>query len=446
MGDNSPANAPAKIKSKFRVPPHNAPAKIKPKFRIPPHSPGPVAGAEPKPHISVSSKEEVFGIPLFETDITVSDPELAGHLLKHYGCVVVPCFEKKELEDVLTMTKYDISIYPEYRGNGINAAKADLMVLPGDGLDYQINVHETERAPANSFIGRAGKETHISSLRKAITRFSGKRISHILGTFQAHGNPSSFHCPSARIIRTKCYEKCHRLFGHVEDDQTGQWYIEMNYDRVGFRHAGTEITADKDKWHRDVITGKYLDKNDSIFGGWVNLDLTSNQRFICDLGTHIRPGSSGFHRELPNEKANSVIIPPGHCIIFYQHILHAVAPTKFHKDSYRQFISFRLTSSTIPLWGKHVKLNILANHLVPKTPSDQVINVWMSSRHTSALLWSHTMVWGLVTFKGEYIVKKPGKAGIIYFLPESPMKPHYDIRMYPEYTAEEIMILAPQPL
>jgi hypothetical protein len=399
-----------------------------------------------KPIIATVSKETVFDIPLYETDIIVNDPRKAGEILKEYGCVVVPCFEDGELREIYEMTKEDISNYPEYRGDGETAATANLEILPGDGLDYRINVRETERAPASSFDGRAGNEKNISGLRKAITRFSGQRIKHILGAFQAHGNPSSFHCPSARLVRLRCYERCHQLFAHVEDG--GGWNIEMNYDRVGLRQKGTKITEDSDKWHRDVITGKYLEEGDSIFGGWINLDLKSHQRFICDLRTHQRPGATGFYREQPNGKANSITIPPGHCIIFYQHILHAVAPTTFKQDSYRQFISFRLTHSKVPLWGKDVKKDTWSQQLTPKTPSDQVIKVWMSNHHTSALLWSHTIIWGLVTFKEEYIEKRQGKgkAKAVYFLPEAPMSPKYELNMYPSYTREEKDILVPQPL
>lgn len=387
------------------------------------------------------SKETVFGIPLYDTNLVESDPQKAGAILKEYGCVVVPCFNGEELSKIHEMTKEDISQYPEYRNTKGNAATA-ILETHGDGLDYSIYVNATDTAPASVFKGRANTEKQIKGLKDAIKRYSGKRIKHILGAFQAHGNPSSFHCPSARLVRMRCYEKAHHLFKYVEKGEG--WNIEMNCCRVALRQAGTKIVEDKDMWHRDVITGKYIDKEDSIFGGWINLDLKNNQRFICDLGTQQRPGASGFHREKPGDKANNIIIPPGHAIIFYQHILHAVAPATFKQDSYRQFISFRLTKSNVPLWGPTVKKDTAINQLVPKTPGNQVIKVWMSNHHVSSLLWTHTIIWSLVTFKEEYIVNKITKAGASYFIPEAPMKPRFS--MYSPYTEQELRILTPVPL
>lgn len=388
--------------------------------------------------VATTSREKVFGIPLYETNLVESDPLKAGAILKEHGCVVVPCFKGDELIKVHQMTRTDISQYPEYRNTKGNAAKARLETH-GDGLDYSIHVDATDTAPASTYKGRACNKKQITGLENAIKRYSGKRIKNILGAFQAHGNPSSFHCPSARLVRMRCYENMHKLFKYVEDGD--DWNIEMNCDRVALRQAGTKIPEDKDKWHRDVITGKYIEGDDSIFGGWVNLDLNNSQRFICDLGTQQRPGSAGFHREQPTGKANSVTIPPGHAIIFYQHILHAIAPSTFKSDSYRQFISFRLTKSNVPLWGGTVKEDTALEQLVPKTPGNQVIKVWMSNRHITALLWTHTVIWGLVTFKEEYIVNKKTKAGASYYLPEAPMMPHFNT--YPAYTEQELNILKP---
>lgn len=36
-----------------------------------------------KPNIATGSKETVFGIPLYETDIIVTDPQQAGEILKN---------------------------------------------------------------------------------------------------------------------------------------------------------------------------------------------------------------------------------------------------------------------------------------------------------------------------------------------------------------------------
>ena len=384
------------------------------------------------------SKETVFGVPVYDTDLTVSDHQQAGHMLKTYGCVVVPCLSPTELAELHHMLLRDIAEYPEYRAPDL-AAEA---TLETNGLDYTIHVKATPAAPASAFTGRAANEKQLASLSKAIDRFAGQPIKHILGAFQAHGNAASFHCPSVRAIRAACYDKCHGLFQYIPDQgqsqsQSQDWYLQMNYDRVGYRRAGTQIEEDADKWHRDVCPLK-----DTVFGGWINLDLDRNQRFLCDLETDQRPeGGTGFYRDQPQGKANSVTIPPGHCIIFYQYILHAIAPTKFPHDSLRLFISFMLTTQGPQ---RPAQQDIWTRQLVPNTPSGQPIKVWMSNHHISALLWSHTIVWALVTFKEEYIVRKSGRNGTVYYVPLSPMS--LPVLHYPPYTEQETAILKPQPL
>lgn len=132
-------------------------------------------------------------------------------------------------------------------------------------------------------------------------------------------------------------------------------------------------------------------------------------------------------------------------MIFPQHILHALAPTKFTADSYRQFISWRLTGSDRPIGLVPSKDDTISHGLVPMTPAGRPINVWMSNNHTSTLLWSHTMIWGLVTFKEEYIVKKSSKTKDPgeYYLPEPSMRPRYQPHAYNDH---ERRIMMPMPL
>jgi hypothetical protein len=394
----------------------------------------------------ISSKSSmVFGIPVYETNLIASNPVQAGSYLREHGCVVVPCYEGKELATINKMMRKDIDEYPEYKRTvDGRAATVELSV---DGLDYQLDVAKTTTSKAVSYNGNVVKESHLKDLEKAVTRYSGKRLKPLLGSFQAHGNPASFHCPSARHVRMTCHEKAHMLFAHVEDGDG--WNIEMNFDRVGFRQKGTKIPEDKDMWHRDYIGDKEIDETDSVFGGWINLDVTGNQRFICKINTQQKPGASGFHLEHPGDSANSITIPPGHVIIFYQHLLHAVAPSSFAKDSFRQFVSWRLTKSTEQLWKKEKQDN-MDNQTVPRTPSGQMIKVTMSANHRSVLLWGHTIVWALATFKDEYIeqhtVAKGVNKGAVYYYPETPMIPKYNKSMYPVYSKEERRIMAPIPL
>jgi len=221
-----------------------------------------------------------------------------------------------------------------------------------------------------------------------------------------------------------------------------QWYLEQNFDRVGYRLKGTKIPADSDSWHRDVMPDTHLAEGDHLLGGWINLNQT-NEAFICVPGTHQRPPSSGFVRCEAPEYAEAVQIPPGHMIMFYQHILHAIAPKKFDVTSIRQFTSWRLTQSTVSLRHPEKDETISAQS-VPKAPSDMIFGL-ASANHRSALLWKMTMAWSLATMRPEHIVQKVTKKGNgIYYLPQhpiQPMSPHY-----PSYTDDEIAIMLPQEL
>jgi hypothetical protein len=112
-------------------------------------------------------------------------------------------------------------------------------------------------------------------------------------------------------------------------------------------------------WHRDNSPAALAD--DSIFGGWINLDET-DQYFSCVPGSHeidcgIHDGKSGFnsipkseHTTLKTERI-LVRIPPSHILIFFQNIAHEVVPRKqkVHMQV-RVMLGWRLTKSDLPLF------------------------------------------------------------------------------------------------
>src|SRR5207237_5138840 len=123
-------------------------------------------------------------------------------------------------------------------------------------------------------------------------------------------------------------------------------------------------------WHRDVSPG--LSEEEDIFGGWINLDLDRTQYFSCVPGTHTTKGvKAGFAKLTPEEmavyteKKKVFKVPPGHWVVFYQHIIHEVIPRKMEADSYRLFLGFRLTPQTKSLYD-HQKL--LEEQAVPLLP------------------------------------------------------------------------------
>ena len=319
------------------------------------------------------------------------------------------------------------------------------------GNDYKI-VIDPDSKTGDPFIfeGRTSKPKQLDDLEKGLKKYAGKPTVHVqFGSFQALGNPGSFHARTPRKLRLGCYEKARDMFSA---GQAFQGYnMEMNPDRVGYRRAGTKIPADKDKWHRDICPARIIEPEDHVYGGWINLDSTP-QRFICKVGTHNVDGghgAAGFAKEASPKKANAIIIPPGHMVVFYQWILHAVAPTAFKTDSFRLFTSFRVTKSDAAMWN-HFKPSIMLQYGVPKTPSGQVISM-TTANHRSGLLWKITIPWTVVTLKPEYICTKKTKCGpsapepAIYFLPHSPMEP-LGPGHYPPYMKKELDILVPQKI
>ena len=398
---------------------------------------------EDSPPIDMSKAITLAGTKIYETNVIASDPRDAGEILRKYGVVVVSCFSAEEIYDINTQFKEDTSNFPEYRDNSGNSSS--VTVDTDKDLNYTLTVSEASNAPEEIYKGRVAKASQLTDLRDATRKYNNIRIKRVLGSFQALGNPSSFHCVSARRVRSQCYKHAHGLFKYVHEKEKG-WNIEMNYDRMAFRQKGTKIATDKDSWHRDVINKKYINPTDIMFGGWINLDTVGNQSFICKTGTHQRPeGQSQFVKCNAPEYANSITIPPGHLVIFYQHILHAIAPHTFSKDSYRQFTSWRLTKSLIPFYMKD-KVDNITNQTVPMTPGGQVISL-CSQHHKSALLWKHTVVWAVSTLKREYIERHQSKNGkAVYYLPQFPLVPQYNKSMFPPYSEDEMAILRPTPV
>src|SRR5207237_10896319 len=134
------------------------------------------------------------------------------------------------------------------------------------------------------------------------------------------------------------------------------------------RRKGTAPTAEL--WHRDKSPTP-----DTVFGGWVNLDLGNTQYFSCVPGTHnVTVEGAGFERFSPEEamefKAHKELIacPPGHWIAFNQLLVHEVLSKKAKQDSLRQYIGFRLTQETTPLFDL---TRVFSEQGVPPLPSGQ---------------------------------------------------------------------------
>lgn len=104
-------------------------------------------------------------------------------------------------------------------------------------------------------------------------------------------------------------------------------------------------------WHRDE--SPFPPAADEIFGGWVNLGENENY-FTYAKGTHTEPRGTGGFAKITNPapydaKRVRVTVPPGHMVIFYEHVAHEVTSVPVQKVDLRLFIGWRLTHATTPL-------------------------------------------------------------------------------------------------
>lgn len=247
---------------------------------------------------------------------------------------------------------------------------------------------------------------------------------YVMGAFGALGNAASFHNMTVRNLRKDAMNKLLPLFR--EFDKSNR-YLQQLIDRMSIRRQGT--TPTKETWHRDqspIVEGDY------IFGGWINLDLNNNQYFSCIPGTHFDPKEIiGFDKVDANtikpylKRKKLYTIPPGHCIIFYQNILHEVLAKKTKTTSIRLYLGWRLTNSPQLLFNYD-----LQNQGICQLPSGQLPPMYAKMH----LCFNKEKVisWSTDTFKPVCLTSVN--------LVDRFMKSltHYNLPLYPAYDQEEL--------
>ena len=186
----------------------------------------------------------------------------------------------------------------------------------------------------------------------------------ILGGFGAFGNPSSFHHPEVRHIRRLAYNQMFSVFKQEWPTKK----VELLFDRFATRYEGTTIGAES--WHRDI---GIKDSGDVIYGGWINLDPLGSEphKFSCVPRNILTPTTTGFVKFTKEEssllKSQRVIytIPPGHMIVFDQTLAHEIIARRSTFDSHRLYLSYRITSSSLPLYPKEI---LMHDQGVPQSP------------------------------------------------------------------------------
>lgn len=256
---------------------------------------------------------------------------------------------------------------------------------------------------------------------------------YVLGGFGALGNPASFHHPAIRHLRYRLMSTAIPFFTALAPGM----HIEQLFDRTSLRRKGTAPSAEL--WHRDKSP-----TTDTVFGGWINLDLSITQNFSCVPGTHNEEVTgSGFKKFTPEEgrefkrRKELVACPPGHWIVFNQHLVHEVLSKKAKQDSLRQYIGFRLTQSIHPLFDN---THVFIEQGVPLLPSGQRPPMF-AANHTS-FFPDMLDSWSEKTFQSVCLHKTNRDRLRVDRFMESLVA--YGFPLYPAYSPDEIAIMTPQ--
>ena len=234
----------------------------------------------------------------------------------------------------------------------------------------------------------------------------------VKGAFQAMGNPSSFHLPILRHMRSVMHAAVLKagVFSWLLEDGMN---LEQLFDRVLIRPAGKQITGET--MHRDEAKG--AKDSDHIFGGGVNLDKTPQTFNFCPQ-SHILDGTvkkqNGFAKiEADTDEYNfydgrmrQVKIPSGALLIFYEHIVHEICTSCLQYETMRMFFGWRLTFDSEPLFGMPYLKNVLSDQAVPKLKSGQTPPMYPKMTISQPKRWSELEEWSSRTFVKEFLTER----------------------------------------
>ena len=290
-------------------------------------------------------------------------------------------------------------------------------------------------------------------------KIQGRNVQRVLGGFGALGNPASFHHPDVRIFRRIRKKTTFRpvLASFVQrafsDFSYKDVMLEALFDRLCVR-CETFKRPVAEAWHRDIYGAEKWNlralprtlpggTKDILFGGWTNLDHRE-QKLVCLLSTHSETSSGSlgfsefsdaekkenrFNERLWNQRSRRygytlhtddkgfVRVPPGHCVIFQQPLIHSVVSgPQPDTPALRVFHGLRVTKELVPLFDN---VSVMENGGVPRIPSGQMPSLF-SSNHFQLFSSNETYrQWGEKTFKTCCLFERVSKTGVKYATPGS---------------------------
>lgn len=230
-----------------------------------------------------------------------------------------------------------------------------------DALSHAQQLHRHGVTVIPCLPGEAGRPCDMSAYRcqfdaavASFPEYAEGATDLVMGGFRALGNPASFH---NRFVRRLRQWAMHAAVTHLWAEYTQRYMpearLEQCIDRMMLRPKG--IKPSPESWHRDEAINAL--PKDHTFGGWVNLD-DRPQYLNCVPGTHraqrtqkggFAPIKSAQDKARYERQCQAVAVPPGHMIVFFEHIVHEVRAKAAAYDMYRVFTGWRVTYDIYPL-------------------------------------------------------------------------------------------------
>lgn len=335
--------------------------------------------------------------------------------------------------------------------------------IPANSITLENGVVVNKQVPG-VFLKKCLNSNQLDNYRKlfleeekSFPEYKDSGAPKVLGGFAAYGNPSSFHNPTARQLRTQLYDT---MKNHINLPKG--FKFEMLMDRYMYRFKDTAPSAES--WHRDVAKPSFIHNDDELFGGWINLD-TQPQYFSCIPGSHLgiklKDIKSGF-AVIPKDQIKivkphqtQIEIPPGYIVYFPQYILHEVVSKKATRNMMRLFCGWRFTRANTSFLPNMKQ--ILMDQGCPLLPSGQSVPMY-SANHQSCFLeksflikpstgYKDTLIgWSEKTFHPDLLISRKHSAkGYTYKVIPRFMKSlkELGLTMYPAYTSQEINMFKP---